>query len=73
METLSLTTKLREQPKKIWTENVAHATAGKKQCVADRSKPLHPSKATKTKTFKIFHNLTCKSKFTGEKTFGLEL
>ena len=43
------------------SENINHATAGKTQCVADRSKPLHLLQVMKTKkTFKIFDNLTCK-------------
>ena len=47
MEIQSLTGTSKKK-KKIWTENVVHATAGKTQYVADKSRPLYLSQATKT-------------------------
>ena len=45
-------------------ENVADATVGKTRCIAEMSKSLHLSQATKSKkTFNTFHNRACKRKF----------
>ena len=45
------------------TGNDAHATTGKTRCVAHMSRSLHLSQATNKNNFKIFDNLTGKSKF----------
>lgn len=61
---LSLKTKWRKKQKKMWTENVARATAEKTRCVADKSGPLHLSEAVIMKiSLKSFIILSVRGNF----------